>query len=178
MSAADVSVIAMASSRDWLALGVAAYGAVVATGVAAYQFLRDRPGVRLIITELLCLVDRKGERFHVPMWHIRVVNHRKRPITIRSGGLLIGGRTRLLPLFLDSKGIEMRSPFPVTLTDGESVEFRVSREDHEDVCGAWATDALDRNFEVRHPSRNPKKRLKDWQYKRKVAKIKRKLEEH
>lgn len=35
--------------HDWLALVVAMYGAVVATGVAVYQFVRDRPGVKLVL---------------------------------------------------------------------------------------------------------------------------------
>ena len=37
------------SGGEWISFGIGLYGALVATAVAAYQFVRDRPGVKLIV---------------------------------------------------------------------------------------------------------------------------------
>lgn len=166
------------NGRDWLAFGVALYGAIVASGVAAYQFLRDRPGVRLVFTPTMSLMksDESEDGFEEMMlWHVSVVNHRKRPITLRSGGLLIRGRSRLHPIFHDLNGKDVPSPFPVTLQDGEAIEFYVRKNDNVETTGAWASDVLERYFTVRYPARNPRKRFTEWRWARMAKKHQRKL---
>lgn len=163
--------------RDWLALAVAAYGAIVATGVAFYQFVRDRPGVRLIFTPMGSVVENPDSEDgfdYIEFWHVRTVNHRKRRIELRAGGLLIRGRTRLHPMFVDWKDNEIANPFPVSLEDGESVEFHVQKRDGDRVTGAWASDVLERYFTVRYPARNPRKRFIEWRWSQSVKKHRRK----
>lgn len=146
---------------DWVSLIVAAYGAVVASAVAAYQFLRDRPGVRLVFFPMISVVKKPGKEddyYTVWLWHGRIVNHRKRPIEIRSGGLLIDGKTRFHTTFVDRDGKTTGPPFPASLQDGASVDFYSRPYDEINVTGAWASDALDHTYTIRYPSRNPFKR--------------------
>lgn len=64
----------LAAERDWLALEVAAYGAAVASGVAAVQILRDRPGVKLVLTPTNVSYEADGS--YRDFLGVRVVNHR------------------------------------------------------------------------------------------------------
>jgi hypothetical protein len=148
---------------DPFALIVAIYGAVVATGVAVYQFVRDRPGVKVKVLPLVLLKQpRKPPK---DFWSITVVNHRKRGITIQSAGLLVDGKVRSYPSLIDANGDEAQAPFPAKLDDGAMVQIYASREDLDSkVSGAWARDALGREYTVRYPSRNPVARLKAWRY--------------
>jgi hypothetical protein len=149
---------------------IAAYGAVVSSGVALYQFLRDRPGVRVFISPSTTIIDGADDR-HVEIWRIRFVNHRKRPITIEEGGILLPGNLQLPALSVDHLGEKVPYPFPMTLGDGESQLVQVSRNDELiDVRGAWARDALDRVYKARYPSRRPLRRIKAWQENREFKK--------
>lgn len=165
----DLSLATPAEGRDWLAFAVALYGAVVASGVAIYQFVRDRPGVKVVLMSVVAASDQRDDL--VDLWTIRVVNHRKRPITIESAGLLVERKVHLHPMVVDFDGEKATSPFPVTLTDGMSVQFYVMRKEQERVRGAWARDALSRSFEARYPSRNPRVRWRDWRTRRRVNKM-------
>jgi hypothetical protein len=157
--------------RDWPTLGVAAYGAAVATGVAIYQFRRDRSGVKIILTPVASFAE---DRAPVEFWAIRVVNHKPRPITIRSVGLLVEKRRGVGMLsapYLDEWGSPTDSPFPVTLTDGSSVEVGIERPLDSGPKGARAIDDLERSFAVRHPSLNPRKRWWSWRVRRRYMKL-------
>ena len=165
----DPSIPASPEGRDWLAFAVALYGALVATGVAIYQFVRDKPGVKIVISAVASV--REGREEIVDLWAIRVVNHRKRPITIESAGLLIERKLHLHPILVDNDGKKTDSPFPVTLTDGMTAQFYARRDNSKRVKGAWATDALNRSFESRYPSRDPRVRWKDWRKRRRVDKM-------
>ena len=165
MSPPDPAKMPMADGgRDWLAFGVAVYGALVATGVAAYQSVRDRPGVKLMITPYSRLLN-ENDRWAV--WAVRVVNHRKRPITIINAGVITDGKTRLKSSFIDINGQPSPSPFPSELADGASIEVFVQRVGKAaTVRGVWASDALNRRFQARYPSRNPIHRYHAWQDRR------------
>jgi hypothetical protein len=165
----DPSIPASPDGRDWLAFAVALYGAVVATGVAGYQFIRDRPGVKIVLTAVASASDKREGTIN--LWGIRVVNHRKRPITIDSAGLLIERKVHLHPMAVDFDGERAPNPFPITLTDGMSVEFYAHRDNSGRVQGAWATDALNRSYEQRYPSRDPRVRWKEWRKSRRVDKM-------
>jgi len=153
------------SGGDPFALIVAIYGAVVATGVAIYQFVRDRPGVKVKVLPLVLL---KQPRIGLEgFWSITVVNHRKRGITIQGAGLFVDGKVRSFPSLIDANGERTESPFPVKLNDGAMVQIYANRGDGDSkVSGAWATDALGRDYTVRYPSRNPVAQLKAWRYRR------------
>jgi hypothetical protein len=151
---------------EWLTFGVALYAAAVSTGVATYQF--DRPRVKVVLAPASAW--RTGEE-RVNLWGIRVVNHRNRPITIQMAGpvLDLGEKTRFAGVFLDACGKDADDPFPVTLGDGEAVEFFIARGDDPDAAfiGAWARDSLNRVFDVqRGGSRNPWARLREWRLQR------------
>jgi hypothetical protein len=165
----DPSIAASPEGRDWLAFAAALYGALVATGVAVYQFVRDKPGVKIVISGLASV--REGREEILDLWDIRVVNHRKRPITIESAGLLIERKLHLHPILVDIDGEKTDSPFPVTLTDGMTAQFYARRDNSGRVKGAWATDALNRSFESRYPSRDPRVRWQDWRNRRRVDKM-------
>lgn len=169
LSMPDPSLPAAPEGRDWLAFAVALYGALVATGVAVYQFIRDRPGVKVVLSSVASASDQREEI--IDLWSIRVVNHRKRPITIESAGLLIERKLQLQPIAVDLHGNQTAKPFPVTLTDGMSVRLYARRDKPERVQGAWASDALNRSFETRYPSRDPRARWKDWRTRRRVDKM-------
>jgi hypothetical protein len=181
-------ILSVDNGRDWLAFGVALYGAVVATAVAAYQLIRDRPGVSIVLNQAGRMLD---DNRHWHVWSIRIVNHRKRPITIMSAGLLLetnsrGQLNRLHPSVVDENGNRADRPLPATLSDGMSVEFYVPREGwsvvHKGltrrVCGAWATDALNHTFEMRYPSRNPRGRWQAWRQRRSFERYLREEQEH
>jgi len=163
------------SGRDWLAFAVAAYGAIVATIVAGYQFMRDRAGVKVVLTPISSETQ-GSEGATAEIWGIRVVNHRKRPITIQDAGLL-RGKDHLHSLFLNIHGDRIADPFPVALTDGMSAEFYVHRDDRADVRGAWVRDALNRTFKVRYSSRSPRARWRAWRINRRIDKLIKEREE-
>jgi hypothetical protein len=113
------------------------------------------------------------------LWSIRVVNHRTRSITVRSAGLRVvfdGKSSDLHPLFSTTDGDRAPSPFPATLSDGDELQIYVRKEEHEGVKGAWARDSLDRTFRVRYPSRHPRKRFREWRWKRQAIKAGRERE--
>lgn len=72
---------------------------------------------------------------------------------------------------VDFDGEHVPSPFPATLTDGMSVEFYARRDRPNRVKGAWATDALDRSYKRRYPSRNPVAKWRAWRDNRRVDKM-------
>lgn len=160
----------LAAERDWLALGVAAYGAAVASALAAIQILRDRPGVRLVLTPTN--VNYESDGSYRDFLGVRVVNHRKRPITLRAGGLFDEqGHRRQSPI-VDLDVPDGRSnPFPKTLTDGEGFEFYVPVTAlGNNLPEAWVEDELGRTFKSR-PSRNPLRRWKEWRIRRRFEKV-------
>jgi len=162
--------IPFAAERDWLALVVATYGAAVATGVAAVQIVRDRPGVKLVLTPTN--VHYEADRSYRDFLGVRVVNHRKRPITLRSGGVLDEKGRTTQPRIVDLNAPDgRRNPFPRTLTDGEGFEFYVPLPTlGNDLPEAWVEDELGRMFKSR-PSRNPLRRWKEWRIRRKFEKV-------
>lgn len=152
---AGAKASAVSEGRDWLALAVAGYGAVVATAVAVYQFARDRPGVKVKLTP--GFQYRQGKTFSY--WSLRIVNHRKRTITILRAGLYINQQNGLgkMPAHterLDAEGERTNEPaFPVTMADGEILELWLEREDCGRVEGAFAADALNRTYTVSYSER-------------------------
>lgn len=161
--------------RDWLALCCGRLRASVATIVASFQFMRDRAAVKLVLTPISSETEGSSGS-PAEVWGIRVVNHRKRPITIRDAGLL-RGKDHLHCLFLNIHGDRIADPFPVALTDGMSAEFYVHRDDRADVRGAWVRDARDRTYKVRYSSRSPWARLRAWRINRRADKLIKEREE-
>lgn len=162
--------------RDWLALGLGAYGTIVATATAAYQFLRERPGAKVVVAPVSSVTDRTGDL--IELWGVRVVNHRKRPITIRGVGLIRDRGIYAHGILLDLDGNRTREPFPFVLGDGEAVEIYISRNPtFREIRGAWARDALDRIYETRYPSRNPRSRWIAWRHRRATNRYIREREE-
>ena len=154
-------------SRDWLALVIAAYGAVVATGVALYQFVRDRPGVKLLIVPV---ASEDGGGRLVERWMVRIVNHRQRPITINSVGVLVEKDAELHSPYVDVDGDPATLPLPRALTDGEQLTIfkKVTEMESAQVTGAWAKDALGRRHTVKYPSAAPRARWRAWSLNRRV----------
>jgi hypothetical protein len=153
--------------RDWLAFCVAVYGAVIATGVAVYQFVRDRPGVKVFL-ETGRAIGKTGKAFD--FWLLRVVNHRKRAITIRRAGLTVkdhrwmpGKFMSFGPGVLERDGSHKESPFPVILGDGEALEIWLDAAHGGKVVKAFAVDASDRTYVARYPRRRSlKEAIGDW----------------
>jgi hypothetical protein len=151
--------------RDWLVFAIGAYGAVVATLTALYQFVRERPGVKVVLMPISWFGEDAEEP--VDLWEIRAVNHRKRPITIQSAGLLRQRRVHAHGLLLNREGQRVEDPFPVALADGEALEIFIDRTGiFHDAIGAWARDALNRFYHCRYPPRNPRGRLATWRERR------------
>jgi hypothetical protein len=160
----------MSAGRDWLAFGIAVYGALVASGVAAYQFIRDHPGVKLIMAPYSVAGCKEPNA-----WGIRIVNHRKRPITIREAGLLGDRGQRLRRSVIDPDSAEpTKMPFPVHLTDGTSFQFFVpldlELEEQRIPVGAFAVDDLDNVFKVHEPNHSPRRRWEEWRNRKKLEK--------
>ena len=153
--------------RDWLAFGIGAYGAIVATLTALYQFVRERPGVKVVLTPIAWVSEEAVDP--VDLWQIRVVNHRKRPITIQSAGLLRQRRVHAHGFLLNREGERIDDPFPLTLADGQAVEIFIDRAGvFQDAIGAWARDALDRVYHCRYPARDPRARVANWRERRAI----------
>lgn len=156
------------NGRDWLTLIVALYGSIVATCVAGYQFLRDRPGVKLRLTAVVRGED--GGRL-LERWSVRIVNHRQRPITIDNAGVLVNGGQQLQAPIVDYDGNRADPyPFPMTLADGEGARVFVNVIDTGDaaVMGAWARDALGRDYKTR---RGLRERWRLWRLNRRLKRI-------
>ncbi len=152
--------------RDWLALIVAVYGAFVASCVAIYQFRRDRPGVKVRLAAVAS--SESGGRL-VERWAVRIINHRQRPITIDNAGVLVNDGQQLQAPFVNSHGNQpkmWRHPFPLTLTDGQSARVFINVIiGGEDVTGAWARDALGREYKTR---RSLRQRWRLWRLNRRL----------
>jgi hypothetical protein len=153
--------------RDWLVFAIGAYGAIVATLTALYQFVRERPGVKVVLTPVAWMRREADEP--IELWEVRVVNHRKRPITIKVAGLLRRRGVHAQGVLLNLEGAPIDDPFPVTLADGEALEIFISRDGvFHDAFGAWARDALNRVYHCRYPSRNPRARWTIWRERRAI----------
>jgi hypothetical protein len=153
--------------RDWLVFAIGAYGAIVATLTALYQFVRERPGVKVVLTPISWVAEDAEEA--VDLWEVRVVNHRKRPITIQDSGLLRARRVLSHGFLLNRDGERVEDPFPVSLADGEAVAIFIDRAGiFSDAIGAWARDALNRVYYCRFPSRDPRTRFSAWRRRRAV----------
>jgi hypothetical protein len=154
-----------AGGRDWLTFALGVYGAIVASCVAGYQILYGRTGVRLVLAprnSYAVTGPSGGERLQI--WWIRIVNHRSRPITVVAAGIRIQRRITLAPTYVDAAGTGVESPFPKTLTDGESVDVFILNElPAAKVRGAWAADALGRTFRRRYPFNHPIRRMRQQQ---------------
>lgn len=151
--------------RDWLVFGIGAYGAIVATLTALYQFVRERPGVKVVLTPISWMRQEADEP--VELWGVRVVNHRKRPITVNAAGLLRRRGVHAHGFLLDLNGERVDDPFPMTLADGEAIEILIGRNGaFHDAFGAWARDALNRVYHCRYPSRDPRVRWAAWRERR------------
>lgn len=151
---------------------MATYGAIVATGVAIYQFVRDRPGVKVKVIPLV-LLKKRPDKAPAEFWSVTVVNHRKRGITIRAAGLLVDGATRSYPTLIDPDRNEVPQPFPAKLDDGAIIELYAERPGDSKVSGAFARDALGREYTVRYPKRRPTAQFRAWRYRRAFEKRKR-----
>jgi hypothetical protein len=162
--------------RDWLVFAVGAYGAVVATLTGLYQFIRERPGVKVVLTPMAWMGEEADEP--VELWEVRVVNHRRRPITIKAAGLLRRRGVHAHGLLVDLNCERVDEPFPVTLADGEAFEILISRDGvFHDAFGAWARDALNRVYRCRYPSLNPRERWATWRERRVMNRYFREREE-
>lgn len=151
--------------RDWLVFAIGAYGAVVATLTALYQFVRERPGVKVVLTPISWVAEDAEEE--VDLWEVRVVNHRKRPITIQDSGLLRTRRVLSHGFLLNRDGERVDDPFPVALADGEAFAIFIDRTGvFRDAIGAWARDALNRVYYCRYPSPDPRTRFSTWRRRR------------
>lgn len=154
-----------------------AYGAALSTLLAISQLLRDRPGVKLRLTPTN-VEYAEGPEYGQPtrdFWEVRVVNHRKRPITIRRGGLLGDRGQRVNASIVDpfaQGGPRLAEPFPKTLTDGTSFSFYIELDFRRDCdrMGAYVEDDLDRDFRVYSPSFSPRRRYAEWKSRRRFEK--------
>lgn len=88
------------SGGEWLSFGLAVWGAALASVLGYQQFIRDRPGVRLRMSPMSVSFESVGS---AELWEVRVVNRRKRPITVRDVGLL-RGKDRLHVPLVDQTG--------------------------------------------------------------------------
>jgi hypothetical protein len=168
LGAAGSSPATEGDGRDWLTLIVAIYGSIVATGVAGYQFLRDRPGVKL---RLAAVANVEDENRLVRRWSVRIVNHRQRPITIDQAGVLVNGGQQLQAPIVDYDGNRADPyPFPMTLADGEGARVFVNVIEASDteVMGAWARDALGRDYKTR---RSLGQRWRVWRLNRRLKQM-------
>jgi hypothetical protein len=141
----DLLVAAQSSSaeagddRNWLglfSLVIGGYGAVVATWVAVSNWRRDRPGVEVQLIGDIQIAKPENELF----WQIRVVNLRKRPITIETIGLVDSDGLLIAARAVDEDGEPTAAPVPTTLEDGDYVVLRTRRDPALDVVGAYAMD--------------------------------------
>jgi hypothetical protein len=176
----DLAAVLPVADGGGLTLVLGAYGAIVSTLLAISQLLRDRPGVKLRLTPTNVEYAPETETDDAltrDFWEVRVVNYRKRPITIRRGGLL-GDRgqhvnARIVDPYVTSEGRpKWIEPFPKTLTDGTSFSFFLEldlRRDR-DRMGAYVVDDLDRHFRIYSPSFSPRRRYGEWKARRRFEK--------
>jgi hypothetical protein len=143
---------------EWVTFAIAAYAALLSTGVAIHQYVRGQPGVKVGFRATY-VVTTKGVR---DLWTIRVVNHRERPIEIRAVGLTRADKIDIYREFVDIHGDPAGVTFPFTLGDGQGKDLYVVRDDNERVKKAWARDNRDRRYLGRRPIVLPYRRIKGW----------------
>lgn len=143
--------------QDW-ALGVGLWGAVLSTSLGIRQILRDRPGIKVLITRLF---DLRPDTDVQDLWEVRVANVRgPLPIQVRSVGLVVndGAMTNhFIPLPVRVGG-KSPDPLPVTINPGHVRSFYFARDDHAEamrVTGAFVQDMLDRTYQGRVRAWNP-----------------------
>jgi len=131
---------------DWVKYGsliLGAYGAIVASVVAFYNYRRDRPKVKVQLIGNIHL----GEP-NKYFWEIRVLNDSTRPIAIESVGLVDRDGVHLAALAVDEEDRPMSLPFPATLGDGDPpVTVRTRRTLDDGVVGAYAMDYQQKFYE-------------------------------
>ncbi|HET7053880.1 MAG TPA: hypothetical protein VFI09_08200 [Solirubrobacterales bacterium] len=173
---AIVLPVAAGGAPGWLTLLLGAYGAAVSTLLAFSQMLRDRPGVKLRLTPTNVEYPEEDEEYGGvtrDFWEVRVVNHRKRPITIRRGGML-GDRGQHLSVrivdpyaIVDSRPLRIE-PFPCRLIDGTSFSFFLELDNLRDRerAGAYVVDDLDNTYRIHSPTFSPRRRFGEWKARR------------
>jgi len=136
-------------TKDYVTLGLAAWGAVLSTFVAVRQLLHTRRSIQVQIVQHLNLEEpQDGLREH---WRVRVVNVGSRPLEINRVGLIVAtadqGTGRYTPTALGFNGAAPDRLPPFFLNDGETAVlfFRVDSEgQYRDVRGGVALDAANR----------------------------------
>lgn len=79
-----------------VALGVAAYGAILSTILAIYQVRRDRRKLKVLAKSLLWIGTEAGETYY--LLEVRAVNDGHRPIEVRQAVVRRSAkRNRLVP---------------------------------------------------------------------------------
>jgi hypothetical protein len=176
VSPLDLAVVPIAvdGGRDWLAIALGAWGAVLSTALAVSQLVRDRPGVKLRLNALSVVSEVDGEETPRDFWELRIINHRKRPITIRRAGVFGDRQQHLMGIpFVDPERIEDGhpapvNPFPESLTDGTSFslffELDLQRDRHR--AGAYVIDDFGRIYKVLKPTYSLKRRIAEWRARR------------
>jgi hypothetical protein len=128
---------------DW-SLILGAYGAVVASLVALYNWRRDRPKVNVQLMGEIHIARPENELF----WQIRVLNDSTRPIAIEAVGLVNSDGLRIAANAIGEDDELTALPFPVTLDDGDPpVIVRTRRDLGDGVVGAYAMDYRQRFYE-------------------------------
>jgi hypothetical protein len=112
-----VGTIAM-EVRDFLTLGVAAYGAVLSTYNLVQGLRRERRQVR--ITQTFAYYTYADAGLGPPMVALEIVNHGQRPVVVNAPRMRMPDGRHLALL-----GAEGLDEFPKNLKDGESKSVRI-----------------------------------------------------
>lgn len=137
------------ATKDYITLGLAAWGALLSTFVVLRQLLQARRRIQVQIVNHLNLEEPPdGLREH---WRVRVVNVGSRPLEITRVGLIVKnadhGTGRYEPSPRGFGGTPPDQVPPFLLNDGESAMLLFRLEDdgpYCDVRGAMALDATNR----------------------------------
>jgi hypothetical protein len=154
------------TTADLVTLIIAAWGAVLATGLATWQLMRHRRRLRIVV---LPAYDTSGPNGVVELWSVRVVNIRERPIEVRAVGLVLPGGIRQFGGQVGLYGSDAPSLLPALLGDGESVQVYFGLEtgvEPDSIEGAFAQDTLGREYVAHYPGRSPRKRWRAWKAER------------
>ncbi len=136
----------------WITLGLAVWGSVLSTFVAARQMRRDRPALRLFVMPSVHPSGRLEAA-----WRVRVANPSARPVEVTTvalvdhQGLQASMEDPVPPIEVRVQGRVVPS-LPVILGDGDSLEVVLPEPLPERLPrGAWAFDSFHRLHFVSYP---------------------------
>lgn len=137
------------ATKDYITLGLAAWGALVSTFVVVRQLLQAHRRIQVQIVQHLNLEEQPDDlREH---WRVRVVNVGSRPLEITRVGLIVKtedhGTGRYEPPPRGFGGAPPDRVPPFFLNDGETATLFFKLEDEGPYCdvrGAVALDATNR----------------------------------